>query len=88
MGKFPVKIITPSEIMFDGEAEMVIMRAVTGDMAVLAGHQPIVTVLGKGALRLRLSENEEKKANVNGGFAQVDKNGMSVFTDGAAWSKG
>ena len=48
MNKLSLKIVTPSRIMYDGEAEMVIMRTKVGDIGIMAGHQPLVTVLDYG----------------------------------------
>ena len=62
MNKLSLKIVTPSRIMYDGEAEMVIMRTKVGDIGIMAGHQPLVTVLDYGVLKLKISENEEKKS--------------------------
>ena len=82
MNKLSLKIVTPSRIMYDGEAEMVIMRTKVGDIGIMAGHQPLVTVLDYGVLKLKISENEEKRAAVLGGFVE----GVNILTDIAEWS--
>ena len=87
MNKLSLKIVTPSRIMYDGEAEMVIMRTKVGDIGIMAGHQPLVTVLDYGVLKLKISENEEKRAAVLGGFVEVDGEGVNILTDIAEWSK-
>ncbi|MGN1318380.1 MAG: ATP synthase F1 subunit epsilon [Lachnospirales bacterium] len=86
MAKLSLKIITPNRIMYDGEADMVIMRTKTGDVGILKGHQPMVTVLDYGVLTIQNSGEEDKKAAVFGGFAEVNSKGLSVFTDVAEWS--
>ena len=86
MNKLSLKIVNPSRIMYDGEAEMVIMRTKVGDIGIMAGHQPLVTVLDYGVLKLKISENEEKRAAVLGGFVEVDGEGVNILTDIAEWS--
>lgn len=86
MNKLSLKIVTPSRIMYDGEAEMVIMRTKVGDIGIMAGHQPLVTVLDYGVLKLKISENEEKRAAVLGGFVEIDGEGVNILTDIAEWS--
>lgn len=86
MNKLSLKIVTPSRIMYDGEAEMVIMRTKVGDIGIMVGHQPLVTVLDYGVLKLKISENEEKRAAVLGGFVEVDGEGVNILTDIAEWS--
>ncbi len=85
MAKLSLKIVTPDRIMFDGEADMVIMRTKSGDVGIMHGHQPMVTVLDYGVLKIIGSEEEEKRAAVFGGFAEINSEGMSVITDTAEW---
>ncbi len=83
--KLSLKIITPSRNMFEGEVDMVIMRSLSGDVGILYGHQPMVTVLDYGVLTIK-NNGEEKRAAVLGGFAEINSEGMSVLTDAAEWS--
>lgn len=83
--KLSLKIITPSRNMFEGEVDMVIMRSLSGDVGILYGHQPMVTVLDYGVLTIK-NNGEEKKAAVLGGFVEINSEGMSVLTDAAEWS--
>ena len=39
MKTFPLVIGTPDGILYEGEAERVVVRSMTGDLAILAGHQ-------------------------------------------------
>ena len=48
MTPFPLKIVTPDGLLFDGMAEQLIVRANTGDMGILAGHINCVASLGMG----------------------------------------
>lgn len=48
MTSFPLKIVTPDGLIFDGEAEELVVRSTTGDVAVLAKHTNFVTPLGMG----------------------------------------
>lgn len=86
MAKLSLKIVTPNRIMYDGEADLVIMRTKTGDVGVMNGHQPMVTALDYGVIKIQNSGEEDKLAAVFGGFAKVNKNGMTILTDIAEWS--
>lgn len=83
--KLSLKIITPSRKMFDGEVDMVVMRTMSGDVGILHGHQPMVTILDYGVLNIKTDEGE-KEATVLGGFAEINSEGMSILTDAAEWS--
>ena len=85
--KIALKVITPSRKMYDGEADMVIMRTKSGDVGIMHGHQPMVTVLDYGVMRIQTDGEEDKTAAVFGGFAQIDSNGITVLTDIAEWAE-
>lgn len=86
MAKITLKIVTPSREMFNGDVDMVIMRTTSGDVGVLAGHQPMVTVLDYGLLIIKDGDNEDRVAALLGGFAEVSPQGVSILTDAAEWS--
>ena len=48
MTPFPLKIVTPDGLLFDGEAEEILVRTTSGDAAILAGHINYVAPLGMG----------------------------------------
>ncbi len=48
MNSFPLKIVTPDGLRFDGEAQQVSVRTTTGDIGILAGHINCVAPLGMG----------------------------------------
>lgn len=83
--KLALKIITPSRNMFDGEVDMVVMRTKSGDVGILHGHQPMVTILDYGVLSIKI-DGEDKSAAVLGGFAEISGEGMSILTDAAEWT--
>lgn len=83
--KLSLKIITPSKNMFEGEVDMVVMRTKSGDVGILHGHQPMVTILDYGILTIK-NDGEDKLAAILGGFAEINSEGMSILTDAAEWS--
>ena len=48
MNTFPLKIVTPDGIKYDGQAEELIVRSTSGDIGILAGHVNCVAPLGLG----------------------------------------
>ena len=49
---FPVQLVSPEAILFEGEAEMVVCRAVDGEIAFLPGHVPFLGALDDDAVRI------------------------------------
>lgn len=48
MTPFKLKIVTPDGLIFDGEAEKLIVRSTGGDVCILARHMDYLTPLGMG----------------------------------------
>ncbi len=48
MRAFPLKIVTPDGLRYEGQAEELIVRSTTGDLGFLAGHTNCVAPLGMG----------------------------------------
>ncbi len=86
MSKIKIRIVTPKREMYNGEADMVVFRTQNGDIGVMHGHIPLITVLDYGVLRLMENGQTVKKAAVFGGFAEVDGEGVNILTDIAEWA--
>ncbi len=71
MKTFPLKIGTPDGLLFDGEAERIICRAITGDLAILAGHVNFCTALGMGKAEVVLPDGQRRTAACIGGMLSV-----------------
>jgi len=70
MTSFPLKIVTPDGLLFDGQAEQLTVRTATGDMGVLAGHANCVAPLGMGRAAV-VSEGKRRYAACIGGILSV-----------------
>ena len=66
MRSFPLKIVTPDGIAFDGEAEELIVRTTSGDMGILAGHIGCVAPLGMGRATVILDGKKRYGACIGG----------------------
>src|SRR5699024_12298164 len=63
-----VEMVSADRTVWSGEALSVAAPAADGDMGVLPGHQPVLTVLRPGALRVRPLDGEALELEVSGGF--------------------
>jgi F-type H+-transporting ATPase subunit epsilon len=77
-----VSVISPERILFEGEAESVVAPAFDGEVGILQNHAPMMTLLGRGELRLRTGGDTQRFA-VEGGFLQVVDNAVRVVTEKA-----
>ena len=77
-----VSVISPEKTLFEGEVEQVIAPAFDGEVGILTSHAPMMTLLGKGLLRLGANGAQGRFA-VEGGFLQVVDDNVRVVTEKA-----
>ena len=70
MSSFPLKVVTPDGLEFDGMAERVTVRTTTGDIGIMAGHMNCVAPLGMGQATI-VTEGQRKTAAAIGGMLSV-----------------
>ncbi len=77
-----VRVIAPDKTVWDSQAEEVILPSITGQLGILTGHAPLLTALETGVMRVRADKTWVPIA-LMGGFAEVDKNEVTVLVNGA-----
>ena len=78
-----VSVISPERVLFEGDASAVVAPAFDGEIGILPQHAPMMTLLGKGELRLGPGGNEGR-FQVDGGFLQVFRDQVRVVTEKAS----
>ena len=66
MTPFHLKIVTPDGLIFDGQAEELIVRTTGGDVAILARHINYVAALGMGRAVVVANGNRRTAACIGG----------------------
>ena len=80
---FHCSIVTPTETVFDEEVAYASFPAWDGQQGVMAGQSPLLTRLGFGSLRLDFAEGGSRWYLLEGGFAEVKNEGLSLLTERA-----
>ena len=86
--KLKVQVVTPERILFDTEAYEVLVPSQKGQMGILPGHIPIISMLEPGILYLKNDEATPQEQwqvlAVSGGVVKVLKNNqVTVLADTA-----
>ena len=76
------EIVSQDRIVYQGDADIVVLPGGGGEMGVLPNHAPVLTVLQFGVVRVR-SRNEEQFFTVAGGVAEVQPDQVTVLADAA-----
>lgn len=71
MKSFPLRIGTPDGLLYEGEAERVVCRSITGDLAVLAGHCNFCTAIGMGEAHVVFPDGSRRNAACIGGMLSM-----------------
>ena len=87
MTGFPLKIVTPDGLIFDGQAEKLIVRTNEGDMAVLAKHIDCVAALGMGMATVVDAEGQRKTAACIGGLLSVNNGNVTLVPTTFEWAE-
>ncbi len=85
MTNFPLKIVTPDGLKFEGQAEEVIVRTVSGDLGFLAGHVNCVAPLGMGRATVVENGNRRYGACI-GGMVSVLNGAVTLVATTFEWS--
>ena len=75
-----VSVISPEASLYDGDATSVVVPAFDGELGILTGHAPLMTLLGKGELRVEGGEGARRFA-IEGGFLQIVSDQVRVVTE-------
>jgi F-type H+-transporting ATPase subunit epsilon len=82
----PFKLITPTKVVFDGEAELVIAVTTEGEEGILASHAPFLGALKPGLLRANVRQNDATtrlELATSAGFMQALPDRVTVLVDEA-----
>ncbi len=87
MNTFPLRIGTPDGLLFEGQAERVVVRSITGDMAILAGHMNFCTALGMGEAHVVLEDGTRRNAACIGGMISMMNGTCRVLATTWEWEE-
>ena len=85
MTSFLLKIVTPDGLLFEGQAEELIVRTTCGDVAILARHINYVAPLGMGRAVV-VSNGERRTAACIGGMLSVVDGDVTLVPTTFEWA--
>jgi F-type H+-transporting ATPase subunit epsilon len=86
---FQVELVSVEAMVWSGEAEMLVARTVDGEMAVLAGHTPLLGQLREPSrVRVKTTDEDEVAYDVAGGFLSVTNEVVTVLAESAVPAEG
>ena len=75
-----LEIVTPTEVAFSEEVEMVTLPAIEGQMGVYPNHLHVITQIEPGEL-IVMQKGQERFLAVGEGLVEITATGVSIVTD-------
>jgi len=82
-GALHVELVAPDRTVWSGTAEMVIARTTEGDVGILRGHAPMLSLLTDAVVEISTTGEGVVVVAVDGGFISVADDRVSVLSDNA-----
>ena len=87
MSVMRVEVVSNEENIYSGEASFVVVPTVNGELGIYPRHEPVMSLVRPGALRLTVpNSTEEILVAVSGGVLEVQPERMMVLGDVAVRS--
>ncbi len=86
MNSFPLKIVTPDGLAYDGQAQEIVVRTTTGDLGILAGHINCIAPLGMGQA-LVVIDGKKRYGACIGGMVSVLNGQVTLVPTTFEWAE-
>ncbi|RAI03611.1 ATP synthase F1 subunit epsilon [Acuticoccus sediminis] len=83
MATFPFEIVSPERLLFSGEVEAVKLPGSEGEFQVMAGHAPLLALLGPGIMEIAGGEGNGERLFIDGGFCDMNGVTCTVLAEAA-----
>jgi F-type H+-transporting ATPase subunit epsilon len=81
--KLFLEVVTPQKAIVSEEIQSVVAPGTEGEFGVLKGHTTFLTSLNMGTLRYKDASGNERYLFVNGGFAEVLPDKVTILAESA-----
>jgi len=76
------EIVSQDRLVFEGDADIVVLPGTDGEMGILPHHSPLLTTLKFGFIKVRTKEREDI-FTVAGGVAEIQPDLVTILADAA-----
>jgi len=76
-----VEVVAADRTVWSGEASMVSARTADGDIGILRGHTPVLSLLAPSVVEITPDSGPTVVASVDGGFISVAKDRVSILSE-------
>jgi F-type H+-transporting ATPase subunit epsilon len=77
------RVITPEKVIYDGEADLVVVRIADGDIGIMRDHAPLVSTVEPREVRIT-QDDERYVFATSDGFFKISENLVQILVEEAA----
>jgi F-type H+-transporting ATPase subunit epsilon len=81
MPELNVAIVSVERSVWSGQAKLVVLATVEGDLGVMPGHEPVLATLADGPIRVDPVDGDPIMFAVHGGFFSLDSNNIQILAE-------
>lgn len=83
MATLQCRVVSAREELYAGDISMLIATGTEGEIGILPGHTPLITLLKPGVMRVQTQDGQEEVIYVSGGVLEVQPKLVTVLADTA-----
>ncbi|HEV8023562.1 MAG TPA: F0F1 ATP synthase subunit epsilon [Candidatus Nanopelagicales bacterium] len=80
-GTLEVAVVSAERLLWQGEAKSVVAKTPEGEIGILPGHEPVLSLLVESPLRIEEPDGSKLLVAVHGGFFSVDSGKVNVIAE-------
>lgn len=81
MASLNVRVVSPDQIVFEGDVAALVAPVWDGQIGILPGHAPMLALMGSGALSIDRSDGGSETFHVAGGVLKVERSTVTLLTE-------
>ncbi len=81
MATFQCKVVSVNGDLYSGEVSMLVAEGLDGQLGILAGHTPLITLLKPGTMKIQTVSGESEYIYISGGVLEVQPKIVTVLAD-------
>ncbi|WP_290000450.1 F0F1 ATP synthase subunit epsilon [Faucicola atlantae] len=87
MATLQCNVVSAKETVYSGDINMLVAAGIEGEIGILPGHIPFITLLKPGTLQITEPNGEVETVYVSGGILEAQPNIVTVLADTAIRAK-
>lgn len=83
MAELNVSVVAVDRKIWVGEAKSIVAKTTEGEIGIMPGHEPMLSLLVDGLVRIEPVDGEKVVVAVHGGFAAMDSDNVRILAETA-----